>query len=79
MTDQLLKEDTNKGKKQNDDDIFTVPDKKVVEKLNQAAVTKLSEIVRRNTAGEPQWQGYNAGEVAAAKDLVESAKTEVVR
>ena len=78
MTDQILAEN-GKAKKQNDDDIFTLPEQSKVEKLNQVATGKLAEIVRRNTAGDAQWQGYDAAEIAAAKELVEKAKSDVVR
>ena len=36
-----------------------MPDEGTLQKLNQAATQKLSEIVRRNKAQEPLWQGFD--------------------
>ena len=47
-----------------------LPDTAVVEKLDALATAKLAEIVRRNTAGEPRWSGYDKSEVEAARELL---------
>ena len=77
-SDRLL-EVTNKGKKQQDVEGFAPPDQKITQKLNQLATKKLAEIVRRYTAGEKLWQGYDASEIAAAKELLAKATSDVVR
>jgi hypothetical protein len=41
-----------------------------VEKLNEIATAKLSEIVRRSTAGEVGWEGYDKAELIAAKECM---------
>ena len=56
-----------------------MPEKTTVEALNQKATEKLAEIVRRYSAKEPQWQGYDESEIAAAKELLGKAAAEVVR
>jgi hypothetical protein len=38
-----------------------------VERLNETATAKLSEIVRRSTAGEAGYKGYDEAEIIAAK------------
>lgn len=78
VTDQLLSE-PGKSKKQTDSDLFTLPEPTTVEKLNQLATERLAEIVRRNTAGEALWQGYDAAEIAAARALIEKSTPQVVR
>jgi len=44
-----------------------LPNRKTVERLNEVATAKLSEIVRRNTAGDALFHGYDAAETIAAK------------
>ena len=78
VTDLLLA-DHGKSKKQPESDVFALPEPRTVEKLNQLATEKLAEIVRRNTAGEALWQGYDAAEVAAARKLIEKSAPKVVR
>ncbi|KAF2842699.1 hypothetical protein M501DRAFT_993444 [Patellaria atrata CBS 101060] len=46
------------------------PSVKTVEKLNEAATRKLAEIVRRSTAGEAGWEGFDPAEVHATRELV---------
>lgn len=70
---------TNKGKKQTEIDGFVAPDQKSTQKLNQLATAKLAEIVRRNSAGEKLWQGYEASEIAAARELLAKTSSENVR
>ncbi|KAH6892029.1 hypothetical protein B0T10DRAFT_482843 [Thelonectria olida] len=78
VTDRVLIEPA-KTKKQTEAEGFSLPDLDTVEKLNQAATTKLAEIVRRYGAQEPLWQGYAADEIAAAKQLLDKSLPEVVR
>lgn len=78
MTDLLLA-NHGKSKKQPENDMFALPEPTTVEKLNQLATERLAEIVRRNTAGEALWQGYDAAEVSAARELIEKSTPQVVR
>ena len=47
-----------------------VMDRKTAEGLNAKATEKLAEIVRRAGSGEEGWQGFDAGEVEAARELI---------
>ncbi|CZS89678.1 related to kinetoplast-associated protein KAP [Rhynchosporium agropyri] len=47
------------------------PNIKTVERLNEVATAKLSEIVRRNVGNEAGWGGYDKAEVIAAKALLD--------
>lgn len=58
---------------------FALPDTATVERLAQLATEKLSEIVRRYTAKEAHWSGYDAAEIAAARELLAGEATAVVR
>ncbi|KAI5461094.1 hypothetical protein BGZ63DRAFT_357203 [Mariannaea sp. PMI_226] len=78
VTDKILSE-SSKAKKQAESDGFTMPSQNTVEKLNQTATEKLAEIVRRYQAQEALWQGYDADEIAAAKELLDKASSGVVR
>ncbi|KAF5231398.1 hypothetical protein FANTH_13444 [Fusarium anthophilum] len=78
VTDKILAEYA-KLKKQTESDEFSLPDQQTLTKLNQAATAKLAEIVRRYRAQEPLWQGYNAEEIAAARELLDKSSAEVVR
>ncbi|KAI9705742.1 MAG: hypothetical protein M1820_004990 [Bogoriella megaspora] len=42
-----------------------------IQKLNQLATSKLAEIVRRGSANEKGWQGYDEAEVIAARELLD--------
>ncbi|POR33366.1 Tetratricopeptide repeat domain-containing protein [Tolypocladium paradoxum] len=77
-TDKLLGGAT-KSKKPQETEGFALPDQATIEKLNQAATKKLAEIVRRNGAQEKLWQGYDAGEIAAARELLAKSSSEVMR
>ena len=57
------------GKPSNDDG-FSLPDTATIERLNELATAKLSEIVRRSTAQERGWRGYDELEITAARDLL---------
>ncbi|KAG5975646.1 hypothetical protein E4U55_007605 [Claviceps digitariae] len=58
---------------------FPLPSQETTEKLNRAATEKLAEIVRRNKAQEKSWQGYDAGEIAAAQELLAGSSAKIVR
>lgn len=78
MTAQLLS-DSADLKKQPGADGFALPPQETVEKLNEAAMKKLAEIVRRYGAKEQLWQGYNADEIAVARELLDKSSSTVVR
>lgn len=50
-----------------------------MERLNETATSKLSEIVRRNIGDEPGWQGYDKAEVIAAKALLNQESRVITR
>ncbi|KAK1844888.1 tetratricopeptide repeat domain-containing protein [Colletotrichum chrysophilum] len=77
-TNKLLKE-PSKPSRQTDADDWAVPDTNAVQKLNEVATQKLAEIVRRNSAKDRLWQGYDESEVAAARDLLSKESVELVR
>lgn len=56
--------------KATDLDEFALPARATIEKLNELATEKLSEIVRRFTAKERHWCGYDEAEIAAARELL---------
>jgi hypothetical protein len=77
VTDKLL---TEGGKlKKQDSEGFALPDQDTLQKLNELATQKLGEIVRRNGAQEPLWQGYDADEIAAARALLDKSTSGTVR
>lgn len=78
MTDKLLNGDS-KAKKSSESDDFTLPETSTIEKLNLAATKKLGDIVRNYDAKAPLWQGYDAGEVAAARAYLSNTSQKVVR
>jgi tetratricopeptide (TPR) repeat protein len=45
-------------------------DRKTVEGLNAKATEKLAEILRRASSGEKGWQGFDDGELEAARELI---------
>ncbi|KAK3326456.1 hypothetical protein B0H66DRAFT_530461 [Apodospora peruviana] len=69
VTTKLLN-DTAKPSRQAEEDEFALPDVGTIERLNELATAKLSEIVRHSTAQDRGWRGYDAAEVAAAKELL---------
>lgn len=77
-SNKLLQESSTRNKKQQDDG-FAAPDTKAIQRLNELATTKLAEIVRRYGAQEKLWQGYDAEEVAAARELLSKSSAQVVR
>ncbi len=60
-------------------DGFSVPDSATVSKLDEVATEKLTEIVRRSSAGERGWQGYDKAEIQAARELLEKSTDTVIR
>jgi hypothetical protein len=50
-----------------------------VERLNELATAKLSEIVRRNTSGEAGWEGYEKAEIIAAQELLNRDAAPITR
>ncbi|KAI1404605.1 TPR-like protein [Hypoxylon fuscum] len=58
---------------------FAVPDTATLSKLDEVATEKLAEIVRRSSAGERGWQGYDEAEIKAARELLENDSDEVIR
>ncbi|KAL0466780.1 hypothetical protein QR685DRAFT_449820 [Neurospora intermedia] len=69
VTTRLLKEQAKQAK-QTDDGEFTLPDSKTIERLDELATAKLSEIVRHSTLKDRGWRGYDEREVAAARELL---------
>lgn len=55
------------------------PSVEAVTKLNEVATAKLAKIVRRGTAGEKGWDGYNQAELAAARDLLDRDTQKIQR
>ncbi|TGO24308.1 hypothetical protein BPAE_0106g00120 [Botrytis paeoniae] len=52
------------------DNNLPFPDTNTIEKLNETATSKLSEIVRRSAAKEPGWEGYDEASLIAARELL---------
>jgi hypothetical protein len=50
-----------------------------VERLNETATSKLSEIIRKYTAKDEGYQGYDQAEIIAAQELLNREKTSVAR
>jgi hypothetical protein len=42
-----------------------------VQRLHELATSKLGEIVRKSSAGETGWDGYDAAEIIAARELLD--------
>ncbi|KAF4585461.1 Tetratricopeptide repeat domain-containing protein [Ophiocordyceps camponoti-floridani] len=79
VTDRILHGESRPRKQQEETEGFDMVDVATLEKLNQAATKKLVEIIHKYRAGEKLWQGYNAGEIAAARHLLDQASAHVVR
>ncbi|KAK3377802.1 hypothetical protein B0H63DRAFT_451647 [Podospora didyma] len=69
VTTKLLKESA-KLAKQAEEDGLVLPDTNTIERLNELATAKLSEIIRHSTAQDRGWRGYDQGEVAVARELL---------
>ncbi|GAB1314070.1 Inositol phosphatase SIW14 [Madurella fahalii] len=82
LVSKRLLNDGAKSAKQTDDHEFVLPDTRSIERLNELATAKLSEIVRHSTANDPGWRGYDESEIAAARELLSedaSASSEIER
>ncbi|KAL2211991.1 protein prenylyltransferase [Sarocladium strictum] len=77
VTDKLLSEGAKSRKNENEG--FALPEQDTLQKLNELATKKLGEIVRRNGAQEPLWQGYSAEEITAARALLDKSTASTVR
>ncbi|KAI1355063.1 tetratricopeptide [Xylaria sp. FL0043] len=76
---QLLSDSSLKASKQSEPEEWPMPAASTLQKLDEVATEKLAEIVRRNTAGEKNWQGYAEAEIAAARELLDSRTVATVR
>ncbi|KAF7876786.1 hypothetical protein EAF04_001869 [Stromatinia cepivora] len=75
---QLLnKPQTNRNTKS--DTSLPLPDINTIEKLNETATSKLSEIVRRSSAKEPGWEGYDEASLIAARELLNRDSGSITR
>lgn len=55
------------------------PEIKNVERLNELATAKLSEIVRRNVSGEAGWGGFDKADIIAAQELLNRDSAPITR
>ncbi|KAI0446584.1 tetratricopeptide [Xylaria telfairii] len=78
-TQQLLSEVSPKAPKPTDPEDWAVPASSTLQKMDELATEKLAEIIRRNSAGERDWQGYNKAEIAAARELLKPQDTATIR
>ena len=78
-TNRLLTTLRQASKQSKSDGGLPLPDIKIVERLNETATAKLSEIVRRSTAREAGWEGYDSAEIIAAKELINRDATSITR
>ncbi|KAL2143701.1 hypothetical protein VTI28DRAFT_10131 [Corynascus sepedonium] len=69
VTKKLLEENAKPTKQTNESD-FALPDTNTIERLNELATAKLSEIIRHSAANDRGWRGYSEAEVAAARELL---------
>jgi len=76
-TNKLLTSLPQASRQSKSDSTLPLPDLKTVERLNETATAKLSEIVRRSVSGE--CEGYDKGEVIAAKALLDSGAAKTIR
>lgn len=68
-----------KGAVATSDDDLSPPSIATVEKLHEVATSKLAEIVRKASAGEKGWEGYDEAELIAARALLDKDEEKVVR
>lgn len=78
-TNKLLSTLPQVSRPSKSDSTLPSPDVKTVERLNETATAKLSEIVRQSVSSEPGWEGYEKAEVIAAKALLDSGAAKTVR
>jgi hypothetical protein len=74
-----LLNDGVKAAKQTDDNEFVLPDTQTIERLNELATAKLSEIVRHSAANDRGWRGYSEAEIAAARELLADHASAITR
>ncbi|TLS31435.1 hypothetical protein PpBr36_02392 [Pyricularia pennisetigena] len=71
VTSRLLKDKPYAQTRKGDDaDDLALPDSTTLQKLDELATRKLGEIVRRWSAGEHNWRGYEESEIVAARELL---------
>ncbi|KAI1410953.1 tetratricopeptide [Hypoxylon sp. FL1857] len=78
-TRQLLSDPQKTSSNKADSDGFAVPDSTTLSKLDEMATEKLAEIVRRSSAGEKGWQGYDEAEIKATRELLEGDSDAIIR
>ncbi|OTB05813.1 hypothetical protein M426DRAFT_10260 [Hypoxylon sp. CI-4A] len=78
-TKQLLSDPQKTLPNRNASDGFAVPDLATLAKLDEMATEKLAEIVRRSSAGEKGWQGYDEAEIQATRELLENDSSAIIR
>ncbi|KAI2473743.1 tetratricopeptide [Annulohypoxylon bovei var. microspora] len=78
-TKQLLSDAPKALPNRTDSDGFAVPDAATLNRLDEVATEKLAEIVRRNSAGEKGWQGYDEAEITATRELLENGSNVIIR
>ncbi|KAI1138975.1 tetratricopeptide [Hypoxylon sp. FL0543] len=79
-TRQLLLSDSKKvSSNRNDSDGFAMPDSTTLSRLDEMATEKLAEILRRSSAGEKGWQGYDEAEIKATRELLENESSTITR
>jgi len=71
LTSSRLLSSPQAGRQSRSDNGPLPPDVKTLQRLSEAATSKLAEIVRRSVAGESGWRGYDAAEVIAARELLD--------
>ncbi|KAI0397269.1 tetratricopeptide [Xylariaceae sp. FL0594] len=76
---QLLKDPSVKSSKQVESGDWFPPAVQTLQSLDKIATEKLAEIVRLSSAGEKGWQGYDAAEITAAKELLALHSTPAIR
>jgi len=78
-SDRLLKTLPLASRQSRSDTGLPLPDSRTVERLNEAATSKLSEIVRRFVANDPGFSGYDSAEIIAAKALLNREADSITR
>ena len=58
---------------------LALPTEGTVEALRELVTEKLAEIVRRSAAKEKHWDGYDAAELKAARELLDQGTKAVQR
>jgi hypothetical protein len=72
----------SKSTKSNSDSAFSdlpLPTIATVQRLHELATSKLGEIIRKSSAGEKGWDGYDAAEIIAARELLDRDSESVAR